>query len=290
MIPVYRADPYLQMLETAAVSVAEESSDDFGPTQLIICREALFAEGGGQPRDYGKVTAIGETRDVLELVKHKGDIRVRIKPIEGLKKGMPVTCEIDFDRRLRIMKLHTAQHALAACVREQLGSYVTGGMQIDEAARMCSMRFSSEQIVSPRDTGPHSSASPATVCKTVATVCETVATPVVASKRQNATAGDQLAPARERFAEIVREARTVRTEQLESIVDAPRLYPDIFRESDPSVSIRGKVRMVIIDGLDANACGGTHVRSTGELGRLDTFHLASGAEPQEYLLSFSLSS
>ena len=31
----------------------------------------------------------------------------------------------------------------------------------------------------------------------------------------------------------------------------------------------GRVRLVEIAGLDLQACGGTHVRSTGEIGRID---------------------
>ena len=48
--------------------------------------------------------------------------------------------------------------------------------------------------------------------------------------------------------------------------------PDLLRtlEVKPPV-IGGKVRVVEIVGFDAQACGGTHVRSTGELGRFSIF-------------------
>ncbi len=32
---------------------------------------------------------------------------------------------------------------------------------------------------------------------------------------------------------------------------------------------QGRVRLVEIEGLDLQACGGTHVRSTGEIGRVE---------------------
>jgi misacylated tRNA(Ala) deacylase len=46
--------------------------------------------------------------------------------------------------------------------------------------------------------------------------------------------------------------------------------PDLLRtlEVKPPV-IDGRVRVVAIEGFDAQACGGTHVRSTGELGRFE---------------------
>ena len=35
--------------------------------------------------------------------------------------------------------------------------------------------------------------------------------------------------------------------------------------------VNGHVRVVEIEGFDAQACGGTHVSATGELGRLSIF-------------------
>ena len=50
--------------------------------------------------------------------------------------------------------------------------------------------------------------------------------------------------------------------------DEFRRRDDLLRtlEAKPPV-VRGQVRVVEIEGFDAQACGGTHVRSTGEVGR-----------------------
>ena len=44
---------------------------------------------------------------------------------------------------------------------------------------------------------------------------------------------------------------------------------------------RGRVRLVEIAGVDLQACGGTHVRSTGEIGRAAVAMLASQIEGAE---------
>ena len=54
--------------------------------------------------------------------------------------------------------------------------------------------------------------------------------------------------------------------------DEFRRRDDLLRtlEVKPPVS-QGRVRVVEIDGFDAQACGGTHVRTTAEVGRLSIF-------------------
>jgi misacylated tRNA(Ala) deacylase len=51
-----------------------------------------------------------------------------------------------------------------------------------------------------------------------------------------------------------------------------RKRSDLLRTLDaqPPVS-DGKVRVVEIEGFDAQACGGTHMRNTGEVGRFSIF-------------------
>lgn len=220
MIPLYRTDPYLFAHETTLDSVIAE-----GDTQLIICHELIFAEGGGQPPDHGIIRWKDQTREVKELVKHKGDVRLRIQTIEGLQKGEKVRCEIDPARRSSIMRLHSAQHGFAGALRRVLPGYHTGGMSISDDATTCAMRFAATQ--SPDD-----------------------------RVMKNAL-------------EIVGEAialkRAVSTEIFESAEIAAKSLGDLFRPSDPRVQLKGRARVVIIEGLDANACGGTHVRDFSEV-------------------------
>ena len=75
-----------------------------------------------------------------------------------------------------------------------------------------------------------------------------------------ATVGaDQLARAEARANEIVWENRPV-TVSFEDAATAAGLRKESGRE--------GTLRVVTIDGLDRSACGGTHVRTTGEIGAI----------------------
>jgi len=235
MIPIYRTDPYLFSLETIADAVSEE-----GETQLVTCRELIFSEGGGQPADYGTVFFGGTTSSVLELVKGKGDVRLRIAPIAGLVKGQKILVEIEPNRRLSIMRLHTTQHALAGALRRCVEDYETGGMQISEDAKVCTMRF-----VSKRFTGL-----------------------------------DNLGKGIEVLEQGIKDGLKVEAEVFDNVEQAKAHFGNLYRPSDPRVQIKGKVRLVSIDGLDANACGGTHLKSLTEVGEfsvsLEDYHRETG--------------
>jgi Ser-tRNA(Ala) deacylase AlaX len=51
-------------------------------------------------------------------------------------------------------------------------------------------------------------------------------------------------------------------------LDAARAAGGELFRMDPAVLLRGAVRIVTIDGYDFNPCGGTHLRTTGEIGQV----------------------
>ena len=68
------------------------------------------------------------------------------------------------------------------------------------------------------------------------------------------------------FEESVKSDLKVEAHTLESVNHALERFGPLYRPSDRGVQIKGRVRVVVIEGLDANACGGTHVASLSELG------------------------
>lgn len=74
-----------------------------------------------------------------------------------------------------------------------------------------------------------------------------------------ALAGDRLVAAERRANEVVWEDRPVRV-GFEAAGEAAGLRKESARE--------GELRIVAIEGLDRSACGGTHVRATGEIGAI----------------------
>ena len=243
MIPLYRTDPYLFSHPTIVDGLGEDNG-----THLVTCREQIFAEGGGQPADRGSVGWNGAVQPVLELVKQKGNTLLRIEPIVGLKKGETVDCQIDPERRLRIMRLHTAQHGLAGALRRIDPGYESGGMTIDEAANLCTMRFK----------------APGGGVETAIDSAAVILNQAIA------------------------EGRLVRTEIFESAAIAAAALGELLRPSDPRVVLKGRARVVIIEGLDANACGGTHLRNLAEAGGIVVSDVGSERESGGSFVTFSL--
>jgi misacylated tRNA(Ala) deacylase len=70
--------------------------------------------------------------------------------------------------------------------------------------------------------------------------------------------------------EVLAESHPLRSSFLEEIEFRQR--PELLRtlEAQPPI-VGGKVRVVEIEGFDAQACGGTHVRHTGEVGCFSIF-------------------
>lgn len=83
--------------------------------------------------------------------------------------------------------------------------------------------------------------------------------------------GPELVAAMEaRVNAVLAEDRPVRSREVDEA--EYRARDDLRRTLDVSPPVRdGRVRIVEIEGFDAQACGGTHVRRTGEIGRCEVF-------------------
>jgi Ser-tRNA(Ala) deacylase AlaX len=64
---------------------------------------------------------------------------------------------------------------------------------------------------------------------------------------------------------LIERGSAVTTYYYSSLDEAQKEKPEFFRCS-PELSIKGDVRMVLIDGIDFNPCGGTHVKNIKEIG------------------------
>lgn len=113
MEALFRADAYLRACQAVATSV-----DAAG---VRLDRTVFYPNGGGQPGDTGVLRAAdGRVFRVKDTVK--GDagpddvIHVLDDEAAPPEPGLEVTAEIDWDRRLRHMRMHTALHLLCAVV------------------------------------------------------------------------------------------------------------------------------------------------------------------------------
>lgn len=95
------------------------------PEGIVLDRTVFYARSGGQPGDAGLLRwAEGEAR-VAEAVKGEGDVILH-PVVDGAPPapGTRVHAIIDWERRHRLMRMHTALHLLCSVLP---GAAVTGG-------------------------------------------------------------------------------------------------------------------------------------------------------------------
>jgi misacylated tRNA(Ala) deacylase len=107
---------------------------------LVLDRTVLYPGGGGQPSDRGLLlrAADGRTWTVKGARKSGGEIVHELEPGDGDPPGIGDELEVDLDwaRRLALMRTHTALHALCGVVWRDHGALVTGGNMEPGSGRM----------------------------------------------------------------------------------------------------------------------------------------------------------
>jgi misacylated tRNA(Ala) deacylase len=97
-----------------------------GPEGIVLDRTVFYARGGGQPGDVGVLRWDAGEAIIAETVKGEGAAILHV-PAAGAALppvGAAVTGAIDWDRRHRLMRMHTAMHLLCSLIK---GAAVTGG-------------------------------------------------------------------------------------------------------------------------------------------------------------------
>ena len=208
---IFRADAYARACEATVLSADERG--------VQLDRTVFYPLGGGQPGDIG-VLRLDDGRELHIAGTHKGATPGEILhlPAEAaawLQPGMRVTAEIDWERRYRLMRMHTCLHLLSAVIVAP----VTGGQVGDGYGRL--------DFDLP----------------------ETPDTDEVNAKLRELIARD--APVSFRW-----------------ITDAELdAHPELVKTMSvhPPRGV-GRIRLVNIEGIDLQPCGGTHLARIGEIG------------------------
>lgn len=231
---LYRDDPYLKACEAVVVSAQDGA--------IELDRTVFYAMGGGQPGDSGTLSLddgrrlrVADTRQgtAPEQVMHL------VEPGQELPAtGARVRAEIDWARRHRHMRLHTALHLLCAVVHAP----VTGG-RIDADKAHLDFDIEMERLVKAElETGLNAL--------------------VQASHHTRSLWVDD-------------EELDARPELVKTMSVAPPRG-------------QGRVRLLEIPGIDLQACGGTHVADTREIGALIVTRIRSeGRRNRRVTLAFA---
>ena len=119
---IYQTDSYLQEFEAKVLFVLMDER------ALVLDRTAFYPGGGGQPCDFGSLTVEGVTYPVQKVKKHADDILhflggdAPMPSVGAVSRGT-----LDWARRHKLMRTHTAMHVLCGTVFRDYGALVTGG-------------------------------------------------------------------------------------------------------------------------------------------------------------------
>jgi misacylated tRNA(Ala) deacylase len=120
--PLYQTDAYLREFSANITSVDAETR------AVLLDRSAFYPGGGGQPCDLGTLE-VGGVKYPVEKVKKQGDDILHFlggsEPLPA--SGSASTGTLDWERRYKLMRTHTALHILCGVVFRDYSAKVTGG-------------------------------------------------------------------------------------------------------------------------------------------------------------------
>ncbi|AMD58933.1 alanyl-tRNA editing protein [Agrobacterium pusense] len=107
---LFRDDFYLSTAEAIVTAVHEDGGIEFDQT-------CFYATSGGQPGDTGFLERADGSRIALGITKHGADksviIHVPLEDQPSPEVGEKLTLHVDWPRRYKLMRMHTACHLLS---------------------------------------------------------------------------------------------------------------------------------------------------------------------------------
>jgi misacylated tRNA(Ala) deacylase len=120
---LFLSDSYLKESPATVVSVKDGK-------YVTLDQTIFYPKGGGQPHDTGKITRNNEVFNVVYVGKFAGEISHEVDHA-GLQIGDKVQCILNWERRYKLMRSHTAAHVIAALLNKSTGALITGN-QLEE--------------------------------------------------------------------------------------------------------------------------------------------------------------
>jgi misacylated tRNA(Ala) deacylase len=115
---LYLQDSYMKECDATVVSVKDGK-------YVVLDQTIFYPKGGGQPCDTGKIICGSEVYNVVYVGKFSGEISHEVDRL-SLRGDDKVHCVLDWERRYRLMRSHTAAHLFASLLCNGTGALVTG--------------------------------------------------------------------------------------------------------------------------------------------------------------------
>ncbi|WP_343082374.1 alanyl-tRNA editing protein [Ostreiculturibacter nitratireducens] len=124
---LFRSEPYLREAPARVVTHTPEGG-------IVVDRSIFYPTGGGQPGDSGRLDWADGSVVIATAVKGENGAVVLVPAAEGALPpvGAEVVQHLDWDRRYRHMRVHTALHLLSVVIPLP----VTGGQIGEEKGRL----------------------------------------------------------------------------------------------------------------------------------------------------------
>jgi len=212
MANIFEENPYTKEIETRIKEINIENKT------VELENTIFYGKSGGQPGDIGEIIVGDQEIEVSDTIKADGSIKNILENLNGLSKNQKIIARINWDKRYKYMRMHSALHLMCASI--PLG--VTGG-QIGYDKSRLDFNDPDKEI-----------------------------------KKEEL---------QEKINTLMKEDHEITYEYIDSQI--LKSQPELVRTmSVKPPNIEGKLRFVKIGNVDFQPCGGTHVRSTKEVGKI----------------------
>lgn len=124
---LYMKDCYLREFDATIVFIDGNNVE--------LDRTAFYPTGGGQPNDTGRIVFDGQEFFVRNVFKKNGKVFHEVDRV-GLEVGNKIHGIIDWERRYRLMRMHTAAHVISEIINRETGALITGNQLDFEKSRI----------------------------------------------------------------------------------------------------------------------------------------------------------
>jgi alanyl-tRNA synthetase len=112
---LYYEDAYIKEFKAKVLRVSGN--------RVVLDQTAFYPEGGGQLPDHGVLTFDGKRSKVVDVQK-AGGVIVHFVEDSVPKENQKVSGQLDWERRVSLMRHHTATHLVMGAARRTLGQHV----------------------------------------------------------------------------------------------------------------------------------------------------------------------